>query len=64
MASRRFFDGAQTEIGSLPIIGIVSTVTKIWLKVSGVWKETTPYIKISGVWKLATPYIKVLGVWK
>jgi hypothetical protein len=52
------------EIGSLPIVGIVAAVTKIWLKVSGVWKETTPYIKISGVWKLATPYIKVLGVWK
>jgi hypothetical protein len=64
MATRRFFDGAQTEIGSLPIVGIVAAVTKIWIKISGVWKETTPYIKISGVWKLATPYIKVLGVWK
>jgi len=37
---------------------------KIWLKVAGVWKETTPHLKVSGVWKVATPAIKVGGVWK
>jgi len=62
MPSRRYFDGAQTEIGSLPIVK--SAITKIWIKISGVWKEATPHIKIAGVWKLATPYIKVLGNWK
>jgi hypothetical protein len=60
--ARRFFDGGQIEIGSLPIVG--TAITKIWIKVSGVWKETTPYLKVSGVWKTITPYIKVLGVWK
>jgi hypothetical protein len=64
MASRRLFDGAQKEIGSLPIVGIVAAVTKIWIKISGVWKESTPYLKVSGVWKAITPYIKVSGVWK
>lgn len=38
--------------------------TKIWLKVSGVWKETITWIKVSGVWKQTTPYIKVGGTWK
>lgn len=38
--------------------------TKIWLKVSSVWKETIPWIKDSGVWKQSTPYIKVGGTWK
>jgi hypothetical protein len=64
MGTRRFFDGAQTEIGSLPIAGIAAAVTKIWIKVSGVWKESTPYLKVSSVWKAIIPYIKVSGVWK
>jgi hypothetical protein len=62
MATRRFFDGAQIEIGSLPIVK--SIITKIWIKISGVWKQSTPYLKVSGVWKTITPYIKVSGVWK
>jgi hypothetical protein len=62
MASRRLFDGAQIEIGSLPIVKSIGT--KIWIKVSGVWKETIPYLKVSSVWKAVTPYIKVSGVWK
>jgi hypothetical protein len=41
-----------------------SPTKKIWLKVSGTWKEATPYIKISGTWKIATPYINVSGTWK
>jgi hypothetical protein len=43
--------------GSLPS-------NKIWLKVAGTWKQTTPFIKVSGVWKQATPKIKVGAVWK
>ena len=41
-----------------------TTGSKLWLRVAGVWKETTPYIRVAGVWKLATPFIKVSGTWK
>lgn len=68
MAINRLFDGAQKEIGSVPLSNPPETqsgiFTKVWLKVSGVWKETTVYIKISGVWKTATTYLKVSGIWK
>jgi hypothetical protein len=43
---------------------IIYSPTIIWLKVDGVWKETTPFIKISGVWKQATPFIKIGGIWR
>lgn len=39
-------------------------VTKIWIKVGGVWKLATPHIKVAGVWKQATPKIKASGTWK
>ena len=61
MATRRLFDGAQTEIKSIPLVG---TAYKFWIKVSGVWKQATAYIKVSGVWKQATGYINISGVWK
>ena len=68
MAIKRLFDGAQKEINSLPISNppeVSSGVfTKVWLKVSGVWKETSVFIKNSGVWKNATTYIKISGIWK
>lgn len=37
---------------------------KLWIKVSGVWREAVTWIKISGVWKQATPKIKVATVWR
>jgi hypothetical protein len=40
----------------------ISTI--MWIKVGGVWKQSTPYIKVSGVWKTATPSIKVSGTWR
>lgn len=67
MALKSFFDGAQKEINSLPISNppeSSSIFTKVWLKVSGVWKETSVFIKNSGVWKSATTYIKISGDWK
>lgn len=65
MATRRFFDGAQAEIGNLPIAAsIIATATQAWIKVAGVWKQATMWIKVSGVWKTATPKIKVAGTWK
>jgi len=36
----------------------------IWLKVSGTWKQATPFIKVGGTWKQATIFIKDAGVWK
>ena len=45
----------------LPTIDIVS---KLHIKIDGVWKEATPYIKADGAWKEVTPYLKVNGVWK
>ncbi len=39
-------------------------VKSFWVKISGVWKQATPYVKISGIWKQATPYIKISGIWK
>jgi hypothetical protein len=66
MASRRLFDGAQIEIGILPIVGAPPPVagSQFYIKVAGVWKTATAYIKVAGVWKTATPYIKVTGTWK
>jgi hypothetical protein len=60
MATRRFFDGAQIEIGSLPI----SYGNRIWIKVSGAWTQGMLWIKVSGVWKTCTPKIKVAGTWR
>lgn len=60
MPSRRYFDGAQVEIGSLPI----SWYDQMWIKVAGVWKKATTWIKVAGVWKEAEPKIKVSGTWE
>ena len=64
MPTRRLFDGATIEIGQIPIEGQTVTGNIIWLKVSGTWKQATPFIKVAGTWKQATPSIKISGVWK
>jgi len=64
MATRRLFDGAQIEIGSIPIQATPSILSVFWIKVAGVWKQAITWIKIAGVWKQSTPYIKVGGTWK
>jgi hypothetical protein len=38
--------------------------TVVWLKVAGVWKQSTAFLKVTGTWKTTTPYIKVSGTWK
>ena len=38
--------------------------TKFWIRVGGVWKETTVYIRVDGVWKIASPAINVTGTWR
>jgi hypothetical protein len=67
MASRRLYDGAQIELGILPIVALApppTTGLEVWLKVSGVWKLCEVWLKESGTWKLTTPFLKESGVWK
>lgn len=66
MASRRLFDGAQIELGILPIVAPSAPPagSQLWIKVSGVWKQATAYIRVGGVWKVASPFIKVSGTWR
>jgi hypothetical protein len=63
MATRRLFDGAQIEIGSIPIELPVSG-NIMWIKILGVWKDAITWIKVAGVWKTANPKIKISGVWR
>jgi hypothetical protein len=66
MASRRLFDGAQIELGLLPIVAPPppSGGSKLWIKVSGVWKDATTHINVAGTWKVATVFFKDSGTWK
>jgi hypothetical protein len=41
-----------------------TVVSKLWIKVSGVWRQTVVWIKVSGVWKQSTPKIKIAGTWR
>lgn len=62
---RLLFDGAQIELGLLPLQAALSPVGTIaYIKVSGVWQIATPYIKVGGTWQLAQPSIKVGGTWQ
>jgi hypothetical protein len=45
--------------GTPPVVAV-----RVWLKVAGIWKETTVYLKVSGVWKTTTPAIKISGTWR
>lgn len=61
---RLLFDGAQIELGLLPLEAALAPVGTIaYIKVSGVWQLATPYIKVGGAWQLAQPYIKAAGAW-
>ena len=61
---RLLFDGAQIELGLLPVVAALAPVGTIpYVKVGGVWLTATAYIKVGGVWKLATPFTRQLGTW-
>ena len=69
--SRRFFDGAQEELGSLPIEAtaqpqptpeLVGT-TLLWIKENGTWRITTVYRKESSIYKYSQPSTKIDGEW-
>lgn len=38
--------------------------TIVWLKVAGVWKQTTGFINVSGTWKTLTGFYNDNGTWK
>ncbi len=42
----------------------ITLVQKIYVKVSGVWKQAITWVKVSGVWKQAVAYVKASGAWK
>lgn len=60
---RLLFDGAQIELGLLPLVALAPVGTIAYIKVSGAWLLATPYIKVGGTWELAQPYIKAAGAW-
>lgn len=62
MASRRLFDGAQVEIGSLPITTV--SLNKFWIKIAGTWKQAVAFVKISGNWQQIQPKINISGIWR
>lgn len=68
MATRRFFDGAQEEIGSIPLAATTPPVqildSKIWVRVSGVWRQAVPYVKVSGAWQVSKPKFNDADTWK
>jgi hypothetical protein len=65
MATRRLYDGAQIELGILPIVASAPAPSnKFWLKVAGTWREAITWIKVLGVWKQADPKIKIAGIWR
>ena len=71
--SRRFFDGAQEELGSLPIEATSQPtpptpetigINFFWVKDSGTWRRCIAYLNESGTYSYVKPYIKVSGTWK
>ena len=67
MATRRLYDGAQIELGILPIVAPApppSGALKVWLNVAGTWKECVVWLNVAGTWKTATTSLNVGGVWK
>lgn len=58
---RILFDGAQIELGLLPL---EAPKNKIWIKILGIWKLATLWINVLGTWKIGKPFVKVEGNWK
>ena len=61
---RLLFDGAQIELGLLPLVAALAPVGTIpYVKVGGAWLTATAYIKVGGNWVTNTPFVKVSGAW-
>lgn len=55
----------STKIGDSSEIKITVNIKKpARIRVSGAWKEATPYVRVNGAWKEATTYMRVNGAWK
>jgi len=42
----------------------VTSVTKVFANVGGVWRQGVYYVNVSGVWKQATVHVSVGGTWR
>jgi len=38
--------------------------SKIWVRVSGVWRQAVPYVKVSGAWQVSKPKFNDADTWK
>ena len=36
----------------------------MWIKVGGVWKQSTPHTNVAGTWKQTSPFARVGGQWR
>lgn len=55
----------STWIGDSSEIKITVNIKKpARIRISGAWKEATPYVRVNGAWKEAVPYMRVNGAWK
>lgn len=55
----------NTKVGDSSEIKITVNIKKpARIRISGAWKEATPYIRVNGAWKEAVPYMRVNGAWK
>ena len=55
----------STKIGESSEIKITVNIKKpARIRISGAWKEATPYVRVNGAWKEAVPYMRVNGAWK
>lgn len=36
----------------------------MWIKVGGVWKQSTPHTNVAGTWKQTSPFARVMGSWR
>lgn len=48
----------------LRVPGVVESGSKVWLKVSGDWKQATPWVNVASTWKVAEAKIRVGGTWR
>lgn len=50
--------------GSAQFAIITGAALKVWLNVSGTWKECVVWLNVGGTWKTVTTWLNVGGTWK
>ena len=48
----------------MPLLATVTSVTKVFANVGGVWKQGVYSVNVAGVWKQATVSVNVGGTWR